>query len=145
MGPPRTAPGTRWGTFPTTADMGLWARSTTADGLFSALGTGLFAVMTDLRKVRPREVRTVRARAPDPARLAVAFLSELILLEDSERFVGHRVTARLDLTRTSVEAEVRGEPWDTERHPRKIDVKAVTLHRLALSLEPPSARVILDI
>jgi SHS2 domain-containing protein len=145
MGSSRVAAGTRWGTFPTTADMGLWARSTTPDGLFSGLGMGLFAVMTDLRRVRPREVRTVRARAPDPARLAVAYLSELVLLEDSERFVGRRVGARLNSSHTSVEAEVRGEPWDTERHPRKIDVKAVTLHGLAVSFDPPSARVILDI
>jgi SHS2 domain-containing protein len=145
MGRPALAARTRWGTFPTTADMGLWARSSTAEGLFSGLGTGLFAVMTDLRRVRPREVRTVRASAPDPPRLAVAFLSQLILLEDSEQFVGRRVEARLDRDRTTVEAEVRGEPWDGERHSRKIDVKAVTLHGLAVSLDPPSARVILDI
>jgi SHS2 domain-containing protein len=143
---PRLPKGTRWGTFPTTADTGLWARSSTVDGLLSGLGTGLFAVMTDLRKVRPREVRRLRVRGPDLPGIAVSLLSELIVLEETEQFVARRVVVRTpaDLS-TSLEAEAYGEPWDSERHERRKEVKAVTLHRLRVERRPPSARVILDI
>ena len=138
--------GTRWGTFPTTADTGLWARSPTLDGLLSGLGTGLFSVMTDLRQVRPAEVRSVRANSPDVAGLAVALLSELIVLEQTEGFVARRVIVRARVRPTpSLAADVYGEPWAPERHDRRKEVKAVTLHRLRVSLDPPSARVILDI
>lgn len=143
---PPLPPGTRWGTFPTTADTGLWARSSTLDGLLSGLGTGLFAVMTDLRKVRPAERRTVRARGPDVSGLAVALLSELIVLEQTEGFVARRVVARSRGKPTSVaDAEVYGEPWAPQRHDRNKEVKAVTLHQLRVAVDPPSARVILDI
>lgn len=138
-------PGTRWGAFGTTADVGLWARSTNPDGLFSGLGTGLFGIMTDLRAVEPRGSCAVAARSGDLPGLVVSFLSELVRLEDTEGFVARRVHARLDAGATSVRAEAVGEPWDPERHPRKVDVKAVTMHRLAISLDPPRARVILDI
>jgi SHS2 domain-containing protein len=143
--PPLPA-GTRWGNFPTTADTGIWGRSTTVNGLFGGLGTGLFAVMTDLRRVRPREVREVRASGTDASGLLVAFLSELIALEDTERFVARRVVARVHLGRaSSVTGRLFGEPWDPRRHLRRKEVKAVTLHGLAVRLRPARARVILDI
>jgi SHS2 domain-containing protein len=143
---PRLPKGTVWGTFPTTADTGLWARSATVDGLLGGLGTGLFAVMTDLRKVRPREVRTVRARGSDLGGVAVALLSELIVLEETEGFVARRVVARTSkVPPLSVEARAYGEPWDSGRHDRRKEVKAVTLHQLRVTRRPPSARVILDI
>lgn len=143
---PRLPAGTRWGTFPTTADTGLWARSPTLDGLLSGLGTGLFAVMTDLRRIRPNERREVRARARDGPGLAVALLSELIVLEQTEEFVARRVIVRSQWRPTpSLVADVYGERWDQDRHDRRKEVKAVTLHRLEVTLDPPTARVILDI
>jgi SHS2 domain-containing protein len=143
--PPLPA-GTRWGSFPTTADTGVWARSTTVDGLFGALATAMFGVMTDLRRVVPREVRTVRASGPDANALLVAFLSAWIALEDTERFVARRVTARVTLGASpTATGEAYGEPWDPTRHERRKEVKAVTLHELAVHTRPPSARVILDI
>ncbi|MCI4326645.1 MAG: archease [Thermoplasmata archaeon] len=143
---PSLPAGTRWGNFPTTADTGVWARSTTVNGLFGALGTGMFAVMTDLRRVVPRERREVRATGSDPNSLVVAFLSELIVLEDTERFVARRVVAQVRLgPAPSVTGTAYGEPWDPERHLRRKEVKAVTLHGLDVRRNPPSARVILDI
>ena len=125
--------------------MGLWARSSTPSGLFSALGTGLFGIMTDLRKVVPNSRHTIEVRSKDLPELVVAYLSELVRLEDTESFVARRVRAELASDRGSVRAELTGESWDDSRHPRRVDVKAVTMHRLEVSLSPPRARVILDI
>ncbi|MCI4348921.1 MAG: archease [Thermoplasmata archaeon] len=136
----------RYGSFPTTADVGLWARADTASDLFGALGTGLYALMTDLRRIRPAEQRTVRASAPDPSSLVVAFLTELLLLEQTEGFVGREVHATtLGSPPTSVRADVNGETLDAARHARRKEIKAVTLHRLEIGFDPPRARVILDI
>jgi SHS2 domain-containing protein len=138
--------GTRWGSFPTTADTGVWGRSSTLDGLFGALGTAMFAVMTDLRAVVPTEVRHVRATGPDVNGLLVAFLSDLITMEDTERFVARRVAARVSLGNApAATGDAYGEPWDPARHVRRKEVKAVTLHELKVETRPPSARVILDI
>jgi SHS2 domain-containing protein len=136
----------RYGSFPTTADVGLWARADTASGLFGALGTGLFALMTDLRRIRPAEERTVSASAADPSGLVVAFLTELLLLEQTEGFVGRKVRARtVGTPPTAVLADVLGERLDATRHARRKEIKAVTLHRLEIGFDPPRARVILDI
>jgi len=132
--------------FPTTADVGLAASAPTVSGLFEALGVGLFALMTDLRTVRPIEERTVSASAPDPEELVVAYLTELLLLEQEDGFVGRSIRAHsLGSPPTAVLATVRGERLDPARHPRHKEVKAVTLHRLSVGLDPPRARVILDI
>ncbi|HUI38738.1 MAG TPA: archease [Thermoplasmata archaeon] len=140
------APRPRYGSFPTTADVGIWANAPTPSGLFGALGTALFALMTDLRRVRPAEERSVSASGADAESLVVAYLTELLLLEQIDGFVGRSVEARvLGRPPTAVLAEVRGERLDPARHVRRKEVKAVTLHRLEIGFDPPRARVILDI
>ncbi len=138
--------GRRYGSFPTTADVGIWASARTPSGLFEALGMALFGRMTDRRSVRGTETRSVRASGTDASALVVAFLSELVLLHDTEGFLVADLTVTLSGDPpTSLTAFASGEPFDPRRHPRHMEVKAVTLHRLSVSLDPPHARVILDI
>ncbi|MGI0130666.1 MAG: archease [Thermoplasmata archaeon] len=136
----------RHGSFPTTADVGIWATAPTPSALFEGLGQALFAVMTDLRKVRPRESRNVEASGEDLTSLVVAYLGALLLLEQDDGFVGRSIHARtLGDPPTAVLATVNGERLDPARHVLRKEVKAVTLHQLSVGLNPPSARVILDI
>ena len=139
-------PASRYGSFPTTADVGLWARGSSASDLFSALGVGLFALTTDLRRVRPRDQRTVRASADDPPALVVAYLNELIGLAQAEGFLGRKVLARtLGTPPTAVLANVEGETFDPARHTSRMEVKAATFHDLEVDLRHYRARVIVDI
>lgn len=102
--------------------------------------------MTDLRRVRPREERTVEASADDPAALAVAFLQQLLLLWATEGFLVRTVRAApVGRPPTAVLAVVRGEPFDPRRHRGGVEVKAVTMHRLRFDPEAGDARVIVDI
>lgn len=101
--------------------------------------------MIDLRRVRPREERRVSARANDPAELVVAFLNELILLAE-DGFLAREIRATTaGEPVTSVEAIVRGEPFDAARHTSRTEVKAVTLHDLSFDPARGRARVIVDI
>ncbi len=126
--------------------MGVWARAESPAGLFEALGLGLYALMTDLRTVRPREERAVSASAEDPASLVVAFLSELLVLKETEEFVGREIRARpVGNPPTAVVASVAGERFDPARHPARFDVKAVTFHDLVFDPARGRARVIVDI
>jgi protein archease len=136
----------RWGSFPTTADVGIWATASSSAALFEALGLGLYALMTDLRKVRPLEERAVSASGEDPTGLVVAFLTELLNLEQTERFIGRDIRARpVGNPPTAIVASVTGEPFDPERHTSRTEVKAVTFHDLVFDLERGRARVIVDI
>jgi len=142
----RRRPPRRWGSFPTTADVGVWATGPGSDALLEALGLGLFSVITDLRTVRAREERDVRASAEDAPSLVVAFLGELLLLQQTEGFLVRalRVHAVGDPP-TSVVARAAGEPFDAARHLARTEVKAVTFHGLVFDPARGRARVILDI
>jgi SHS2 domain-containing protein len=136
----------RYGSFPTTADVGLWARADSVSELFDALGLGLFALMTDLRKVRARSERVVQASGEDPGGLVVAYLTELIGLHDTDGFVARAIRCRaVGTPPTALLATLRGETWDADRHPERFDVKAATYHQLEVDLTRLRARVILDI
>jgi SHS2 domain-containing protein len=136
----------RWGSFPTTADVGIWARADSTPELFEGVGLGLFALMTDLRKVRPSDERAVNASGPDPPGLAIAFLTQLITLHAVEDFLVREIKCRpVGTPPTALLAQLRGEPFDPARHSRHFEVKAATFHELVLDLERHQARVIVDI
>jgi len=145
--PKRSArPGRRWGTFPTTADVGIWASGPTAASLLEGLGLALYSLLSDPRRVRPREARTVRSEGKDPAELAVGFLGALLVLQETDGFLARRIEAR---TRgrppTAVTARLLGEPFDPRRHLARTEVKAITYHDLLFDPRAGHARVIVDL
>jgi SHS2 domain-containing protein len=102
--------------------------------------------MTDLRKVRRREDRAVSASGEDPTELVVAFLTELIVLEQTDGFVGRDIRAwPVGDPPTAILASVSGERFDPDRHTFRTEVKAVTLHGLVFDPARGRARVIVDI
>ncbi len=136
----------RWGSFPTTADVGIWARADSTSELFEALGLGLFALMTDLRKVRAREDRAINASGADPVGLVVAFLTQLITLHAVEGFLVREIRCRpVGTPPTALLAQLKGEPFDPGRHSRHFEVKAATFHELVVDLATHRSRVIVDI
>jgi len=144
--PPRRPRSRRWGSFPTTADEGIWARADSVDHLLEALGLGLFALMTDLRTVRRTSERVVDASGEDPTALVIAFLSQLLLLQQTEGFIARDLTVRsLGRPPTALVATAAGEKFDPERHVARKEVKAITLHRATFDVVGHRARVIVDI
>jgi len=142
----RDRPSRRWGTFPTTADIGIWASGPSAAALLEGLGLALFGLFSDPRRVRPREERSVRAEGTDPAELAVAFLTELLVLQETEGFLARRIDARTrGQPATSVTARLLGEPFDPRRHAARTEVKAITYHDLLFDERAGHARVIVDL
>jgi SHS2 domain-containing protein len=102
--------------------------------------------MTDLRKVRPREERAVSASGEDPTALVVAFLTELLVLEQTDGFIGREIRAHpVGDPPTAIVASVSGERFDPDRHTSRTEVKAVTLHGLVFDPVRGRARVIVDI
>ena len=86
------------------------------------------------------------ASAEDAGGLVVAFLSELLLLHDTEGFVGRTIRAHaVGDPPTAVVASVAGEPFDPSRHSAGTEVKAVTLHGLVFDPAGHRARVIVDL
>jgi SHS2 domain-containing protein len=136
----------RWGSFPTTADEGIWATGANTPELLEALALGLVALGTDLRKVRRSEERTIEASGDDLPSLVVAWLGQVLLLQQTEGFLVREVHVRgVGNPPTALVARVRGETYDPARHSRRTEVKAVTFHRLRFDPDEGRARVIVDI
>ena len=117
--------------FDHTADIGLLVRGRTLEELFENAAAGLFDLMIGLDRVRPREERTVEVAAADEEELLVNWLNELLYLFEVEGLALRGFQVRR-FSPTRLEAAVRGEAFDPERHPIAAEIKAATYHQLRL-------------
>lgn len=128
-----------------TADVGLTAWGPTLAEAFAAAIRGTAAVTFDLRKIRPRDTRTIHVAESDPGRLLVDLLGEVLYLAETDGFVP--ATAEVELSPAGAIARLTGEIFDPARHRRAgPQVKGITYHGLRLESGPPArVRLILDI
>jgi SHS2 domain-containing protein len=126
-----------------TADVGIRAHGASLDELFAAAAAGMFSLVADLRKVRAVGEVEVRVKADDLEALMVRWLSELLFLHETQRLLLKEFDVRID--GTSLEARARGETIDKKRHELKLNIKAVTYHRLRIDRKAGLAEVIFDI
>ena len=132
--------------FPHTADLGLRVRGKDLDTLFAEAGRGFFSVIVaNLAEVGPTEKISFRVEGQAPDYLLVDFLSELLFIFDTQRIVLSKFDVHL--RDEGLDAEVRGEPLDPQRHQLEHEIKAVTYHGLRVEQETDGwlAEVILDI
>src|SRR5512143_1208566 len=91
----------RYTLFGTTADVGVRSYGRDMKEAFENQAAGMFAVMVDMRGVRPRLSFTVEAAGVDEARLLASFLEELLYLYEThgvflkEFFITSLKTGRL--------------------------------------------------
>ena len=131
MTPPRTPPWLQ--EIDHTGDLGLRIAADTLPQLFERAAEGTFRVLTDLDDVRPAVASSVTVRARDRDALMVRWLSELNFRHTAHRqlysaFAVSSVEAQDD--EWVLEATVRGEPIDPERHVVHTEIKAITFHGL---------------
>ncbi len=126
-----------------TADVGIRAHGASLDELFAAAAAGMFSLVADLRKVRAVGEVEVRVKADDLEALMVRWLSELLFLHETQRLLLKEFDVRI--AGTSLEARARGEAIDKKRHELKLNIKAVTYHRLRIDRKAGLAEVIFDI
>ena len=126
-----------------TADVGIRAHGASLNELFAAAAAGMFSLVADLRKVRAVGEVEVRVKADDLEALMVRWLSELLFLHETQRLLLKEFDVRI--AGTSLEARARGEAIDKKRHELKLNIKAVTYHRLRIDRKAGLAEVIFDI
>jgi SHS2 domain-containing protein len=127
-----------------TADIGINAYGTSLAEAFSNAAYGLFSIVTDLRKVRTTETRTVVLEEKSSEDLLFAWLNQLIFIFDTE----HLLFKQCDMKQfdgLKLEATCRGEKVDPRRHEIKLGVKAATYHMLKVDHAKNQVRVIFDI
>ncbi len=139
-------PDGKWSYFETEADIGVQGWGPTLPACFRQCALGVFNLMVPLEAVVPAESRELGAQGETPEALLVNWINELLYLHDVEGFAVRDVEMpRIEGGR--LHTRLTGEPFDPERHPRGILVKAATFHQLTLVRDPGrvTARVVLDI
>jgi SHS2 domain-containing protein len=133
-----------------TADVACRAWGASLDETFGAAADATMNVMVeDLATIARRVEKAVEAEADAADLLLVEFLQALIYYKDAEQLLLR--PAGLTISRReaglAVSARLTGEPLNPQRHELKVDVKAVTFHRLRVerTADGWEAFVVLDI
>jgi SHS2 domain-containing protein len=126
-----------------TADIGIKAYGRSLNESFANAALAMFEVMTDVSKVEPVGEYEVRVKAENMENLLVDWLGELLFLHETQDVLLSEFDVEID--NLSLDARVRGETLDREKHELKDDVKAITYHMLEVNEEEGFVKVLLDI
>jgi SHS2 domain-containing protein len=105
----------------------------------------VFSLLTDRRKVRRAERRSLGFPHGPPEELLLSVLRRALLLFSLDRFLVR--DADVTMEGNEVVLVVVGELLDTPRHSVTREIKAVTAHALAVETGPSgfTARFVLDV
>lgn len=133
--------------FEHTADLGLRIRASTVPALFAEAGQAFFElVVENFVDIHPLSEQLIRLQQTQLDLLLFDWLTELLYLFETKRFVGCRFDVKIQ--EGALEARVQGEPWNEARHHLDHEVKAITYHRLKVERQTDGtwlAEVIVDI
>ena len=134
----------------TVADIAFRAWGQTLEETFTAAAEAVMNAMVDeLSTIQPHETRTFSVEDEALDMLLFNFLQEFIYYKDAEQLLLRVWELHIAAERApfALRATAAGEPIDPQRHPLRVDVKAVTLHHFALAQTANGweATVILDI
>jgi SHS2 domain-containing protein len=133
-------------TFDHTADVGVRVSAPDLTGLFAEAARGLLSLLVDdVHSVEPRVKLSIRLEEADLEYLFFDWLRELLFLFDARHFLVAACDIRIDAG--ILQATVKGEACDAQRHSLAHEVKAITSHRLFVRKEPDGfkAEFIVDI
>jgi len=130
---------------PHTADLRVEVVAPDVATLCARCVEALFSLVTDRRRVRPREERVARVEGDtDEERLFLLLRAALGFLA-VDRFLAR--TAHVTMEGRHAAMTVRGEALDASRHALTREIKAVTAHALTVARSPRGvlARFVVDV
>ncbi len=126
-----------------TADIGIKAYGGTLEESFANAALGMFEVMTDVTRVEPVGEYKVSVNAENLEDLLVDWLGELLFLHETQDVLLSEFDVKID--NLTLDAKVRGEALNREKHELRDDVKAITYHMLEVNEKEGYVKVLLDI
>ena len=112
-------------------DVGIKAFGRSLKEVFKNSAIGMYSLITDLEGVKGEKTISISVESNSLEGLLVSWLNELIFQFDAYNFIGKDIVI-LEMSDRKLKANVKGEEFDTERHERKLLIKAATYHRLKI-------------
>ncbi|NOZ03462.1 MAG: archease [FCB group bacterium] len=129
-----------------TADTGIEVTGESLAKLFENAATGLFALITDVEKVQPRERIRITIPRQDPEEMLRFWLENLLQHFNMEAWLFSRF--RIDMKNgTQCLGTARGEHYDPSKHDIYTEIKGITYHCFEVKQHNRKwiARFILDV
>jgi SHS2 domain-containing protein len=133
-----------------TADVYIAAYGRNLAEAFENAATAMLEVMTELGKVAPEIEDNVEVEGEDEYSLLYSWLEAILVkIEVNQMLYSKFKIVSIGETRGGLrlKAKIWGEPFNPEKHPQKVGVKAITYHRMEIIKETDNivAKFILDI
>jgi len=135
---------------PHTTDAYIEAYGTTMEKAFASAGLSLFDTICDVNSISKSMSEEIQITAGNESRLLYDWLEALLLKFELEGKVYSGIDVR-EISRDGgslkLYAIISGETYDKSRHGAKVEVKAVTFHRMEVLANSSSVvlRFILDL
>jgi len=129
------------------ADIAFEAESDSVNGLFESSALALSDIMVDPESLRLDTTRKAQLSSEDLDTLLYDFLTDIIIIKDVDSLLFREFEVVVADDQKSLEATMKGELINRERHLLRNDVKAVTMHMFGVKREGErlKATVVLDI
>ena len=114
-----------------TADVGVRAFGKSAGEACVNAALGMLRLMIEPETVRPDQSVRIEVAGDDGVDLLVAWLQEVLYCAETRGFVFRDVELK-SFSEWRIEATLRGEALDAERHEPSHEIKAVTWHNARL-------------
>jgi len=129
-----------------TADVGIKIFGKDEKELFLNAAYAFFDLITDINVVEPRVSHSVALEGETLEELFFNWLDELLFLFDAKGFVG----CEFEIEKWGpkrIQAKIKGETFNPDKHPLETAIKAVTYHNLKIHQKDNhwEAEVIFDI
>ena len=120
--------------FGTMADMGVIAEGETLEEVFRESARALTNLMVDIDTVEKKIERKITVKSEDLYSLLYDFLTELLIIRDSEGIVfsDFHIKIYREDDGYRLECIAYGEELDREKHNPKEEVKAITYHKMEI-------------
>jgi SHS2 domain-containing protein len=110
---------------PHTADVKFKARGKNLNEVFSSAALATYNILIDVKKINLKEIKKIKIESKSKESLLYDFLERLIILIDSEYFIGGKINKlKLSKNNTKLEAEISGD--DVSNYDTHGDIKAAT-------------------
>lgn len=127
-----------------TADVGVKAYGKDIAEAFVHAAEAMFDIITDSSTIHTVGQFDISLEAQDLEQLLVDWLSELLFLNGAYNLLFGKFQVKIEGNRLS--AHVSGEKYDSKKHKRGLEIKAVTYHILKVSEKNPVfVQVLFDI
>ncbi|MBE6488985.1 MAG: archease [Methanosphaera stadtmanae] len=120
--------------FETTADIGIEVYSEKLNDAFINSALATMNLITDIDKIKHTTTRNITLEADDNESLLYDWITELLILLDSEFFIASEYQLDINYKENTykLNATISGDIYDTTIYNYKTEVKAITYHNMLI-------------